>query len=214
MRNSELGISVRKTVMGKGVFATKKFRKDQVIGQMQGTVIPGDDYDPSYVVDLGRYGVLDPHAPFRFMNHCCDPNVALIEYPPAEKGAAPTIWVEALRTIQVGEQISIDYSWPADAAIRCLCGSPKCRGWVVSEADARKLRKLEQQKLAAQNPAQKSGKRAKKGSQRKAPSGASSAASKRAKTPGTGAGAAANAARPKARKQSTARAGKQPKAAR
>jgi hypothetical protein len=143
MKLSELGIKIKKTPMGKGVFAVKSFRKEQTIGQMEGTVIAGDDYDPSYVVDLGKFGVLDPHAPFRYMNHCCEPNAALIEYPGETRSDTPTIWVEATRSIRVGEQIFIDYSWPADAAIRCLCGAPGCRGWVVSAKDAKKLQAAE-----------------------------------------------------------------------
>jgi uncharacterized protein len=162
MRHSDLGISVRKTVMGRGVFATKKFRKNQVIGRMHGTVIPGDDYDPNYVVDLGKWGVLDPHAPFRYMNHCCSPNAALIEYESETPKTAPTMWVEALRTIQLGEQICIDYSWPAEAAIPCLCGAANCRGWVVSEADAKKLKRAAAKAAAAKQktPAKKQAKRA------------------------------------------------------
>jgi uncharacterized protein len=155
MRHSDLGISVRKTVMGRGVFATQKFRKNQVIGRMHGTVIPGEDYDPNYVVDLGKWGVLDPHAPFRYMNHCCSPNAALIEYASETPKTAPTMWVEALRTIQVGEQISIDYSWPLDAAIPCLCGDANCRGWVVSEVDAKKLKRLAAKQAAASTPTSK-----------------------------------------------------------
>ncbi len=45
------------------------------------------------------------------------------------------IWVEAIRDILPGEELTIDYSWPADRAMRCLCGSPNCRGWVVDPAE-------------------------------------------------------------------------------
>ncbi|HEX2734832.1 MAG TPA: SET domain-containing protein [Polyangiaceae bacterium] len=138
MRYSIRGISVRRTPVGRGVFATRAFRKNQVIGQMRGSVITTDDYDAEYAVDLGRLGVLDPWVPFRYLNHSCEPNAQLVMHGP-EAGSPPTMWVEALRTIRAGEQITIDYAWPADSAIRCLCGSRKCRGWVVSERDARAL---------------------------------------------------------------------------
>ena len=138
MRYSIRGISVRKTRVGRGVFATQSFRKNQVIGQMRGSVVATDDFDPDYAVDLGRRGVLDPWAPFRYLNHSCEPNAQLVMYR-ATRGSEPTMWVEALRTIRPGEQITIDYAWPKDSAIRCLCGAATCRGWVVAASYARSL---------------------------------------------------------------------------
>ncbi|MDR0392282.1 MAG: hypothetical protein LBH59_10280, partial [Planctomycetaceae bacterium] len=41
------------------------------------------------------------------------------------------IWVETLRDILPGEQLTIDYAWPAEKAIKCQCGCKKCRGWIV-----------------------------------------------------------------------------------
>jgi len=41
------------------------------------------------------------------------------------------IWVESTRDILPGEELTIDYAWPADRAAKCLCGSPNCRGWIV-----------------------------------------------------------------------------------
>lgn len=140
MASSSPGIRIRKTPVGKGVFATRQYRKNQVVGQMTGTIITDDNYDPDYVVDLGKVGVLEPAAPFRFLNHCCDPNAALIEYEP-EPGERPTMWVEVIRTIQPGDQITIDYGWPADSAIRCLCGAKTCRGWVVAESELAKVKR-------------------------------------------------------------------------
>ncbi len=44
------------------------------------------------------------------------------------------IWVETLRPVAVGEELTSDYSWGLDRAIRCDCGSPNCRGWIVEAA--------------------------------------------------------------------------------
>lgn len=134
------GIKILKTPVGKGIFATKSFRKNQTIGQMTGAIITDDNYDPDYVVDLGKAGVLEPEAPFRFLNHSCEPNAALIEYE-ADNDEAPTMWVEVLRAIRPGDQITIDYSWPADAAIPCLCGAKSCRGWVVGESELKTVKR-------------------------------------------------------------------------
>lgn len=51
------------------------------------------------------------------------------------------IWVESLRDIMPGEELSIDYAWPADRAMKCLCGSSRCRGWIVDPAELKLLRK-------------------------------------------------------------------------
>lgn len=140
MAKTVSGVAVRKTPMGKGLFATQGYRKNQTIGEMTGVIISDDNYDPDYVVDLGKLGVLEPHPPFRFLNHSCEPNAALIEYE-GDAEELPTMWVEALRAIRPGDQVTIDYAWPADAAIPCLCGAKACRGWVVGAAELAKLKR-------------------------------------------------------------------------
>lgn len=182
---STSGVRIKKTHVGNGVFATRPYRKDQVIGQMTGSVITDDNYDPDYVVDLGKAGVLEPAPPFRFLNHSCQPNAALIEYD-AERGENPTMWVEALRAIQPGAQITIDYGWPADSAIPCLCGSAKCRGWVVAASELPKVlrRVAKEAKAKAKADAAQAGlvaspkkapsKKSKKSPSKKAPPGRAS----------------------------------------
>lgn len=157
MASSHAGIQIRKTPVGKGVFATRQYRKRQVVGQMTGKIIADDNYDPDYVVDLGEIGVLEPAAPFRFLNHCCEPNAALIEYEP-EPGELPTMWVEVLRAIRPGDQITIDYGWPADSAIACLCGAVTCRGWVVAESELAKVKRrvAKEARAAASKPKSRS----------------------------------------------------------
>ncbi len=141
-------ISVRSTPAGKGAFARKQFRKGQSVGEMRGKVISGDDYDPDYVVDLGELGVLEPAAPFRFLNHCCEPNCELVQWE-TEGGHEPQIWVHALKTVRVDEQLTIDYGWPAEAAIRCLCGSENCRGWVVDASEVKRAERLARRRSKA-----------------------------------------------------------------
>lgn len=133
-------LSVRQTPAGKGLFARKLFRKRQTIGHMMGTLIEGDDYDPDYVVDMGDHGVLDPNAPFRYLNHSCEPNCQLLEWE-MTRNRAPQIWVHAIKTVRPSDQLTIDYGWPADSAIRCLCGAPTCRGWVVDQSELAKVKR-------------------------------------------------------------------------
>lgn len=149
-------MSLRSTAAGKGLFSRKLFRKSQAIGHMRGRLITDDDYDPSYVVDMGDLGVLDPRAPFRYLNHSCEPNCELLEWQETNEDD-PQIWVHAVRTVRPSDQLTIDYGWPAESAIRCLCGSASCRGWVV---DIDELSRVKQR--AAKNGAAKNGASAKR----------------------------------------------------
>jgi hypothetical protein len=133
-------LSVRSTAAGKGLFARKLFRKRQAIGHMDGTVITGDDYDPDYVVDLGDVGVLDPDVPFRYLNHSCEPNCELLEWQ-STRNAGPQIWVHAIKTVRQSDQLTIDYGWPAESAIPCLCGTASCRGWVVDQSELARVKR-------------------------------------------------------------------------
>ncbi len=107
---------------------------------MTGKLIEGDDYDPDYVVDMGAFGVLDPKAPFRYLNHSCEPNCELLEWQ-ATRRSEPQIWVHAIKTVRPSEQLTIDYGWPAESAIPCLCGALTCRGWVVDKSELGKVKR-------------------------------------------------------------------------
>ena len=150
MHYPSLGVSLRKTNVGSGVFTTRDFRKGKVIGEMTGLIVSDDDYDPSYVVDV-EGGLLEPAAPFRFLNHCCEANAELVEETTPN---GPLVSVIARRTIRRGEQVTIDYGWPAeDGALRCLCGAAKCRGWVVAEQDVAKMRRIDRARQVRLAPA-------------------------------------------------------------
>ena len=130
------GVKVKDSDIGKGVFATQSFRKDDVLGEVKGEIIDDANYSTNYCMDLGDTLSLEPTAPFRFMNHSCEPNCELFvwdldEDDPKHDETKGRLWVGAMRKIKKGEQLYIDYGWPADSAIPCLCGSKKCRGWVV-----------------------------------------------------------------------------------
>jgi hypothetical protein len=56
-----------------------------------------------------------------------------------EATSEPAVWVVAIRDIIPNEELTIDYSWPADRAARCLCGKPQCRGWIVDPAERDQL---------------------------------------------------------------------------
>ena len=110
-----------------------------MLGEILGTVL--DDYpeDPSYVMELSAGRLLDPAPPLRFMNHSCDPNCEIFYWETEPEGGTnleeDRLWLQTIRPVEPGEEILIDYSWPADAAIPCRCGATNCRGWIVDPAE-------------------------------------------------------------------------------
>jgi hypothetical protein len=128
-------VRVGNTHLGRGVFAQRPFSAGEVIAEVKGTVIDDPEFDSTYSIDLGGGLSLDPGPPFRFLNHSCDPNCRLfvLEHDPPEP--VPQVFVETIRRLKPGDELTIDYGWPAKSAIPCGCRSRKCRGWVVDEAE-------------------------------------------------------------------------------
>lgn len=136
--------------LGRAVYAAKAFVSGDRIGVVRGQVLDDPDYSSTYSIDLGGPYSLEPSPPFRFLNHCCSPNcrLLLVEPPrPSRRGLLQCV-VEARKRIQPGDELTIDYSWPADSAIPCGCGSRWCRGWIVSRKDLPRLKRLAKRKSA------------------------------------------------------------------
>lgn len=127
---------VRDTHVGRGVFATQAMSREFVIAEIGGEVLDDHPEDSSYVMELASGKLLEPCAPLRFMNHSCAPNCELFYWWDEEDGTEEDrLWVQTLRPITPGEELLIDYGWPADAAIPCRCGVTTCRGWIVDPAE-------------------------------------------------------------------------------
>lgn len=140
-------VRVKPSPIGKGVYACQDFRPGDQIGPVCGRVIDDPQYGSSYCIDLGHERSLEPHTPFRYLNHGCEPNCQLVVYDienEANEVIDQEVMVEVLRPIQAGDQLLIDYAWPIEAAIPCLCGSPKCRGWVVDQTLLGELQRTKQ----------------------------------------------------------------------
>ena len=111
------------------------FAAHEVLGPITGTVIDDPKYESDYCMEIGEHSALEPGPPFRYVNHSCHPNCALVEVESDQVDGTDDdrqLWLETLSEIGPGEQITIDYAWPAWAAIPCHCGSPECRGWIVA----------------------------------------------------------------------------------
>jgi SET domain-containing protein len=129
-------IRVGETHVGRGVFARRRLKADIVLGEILGEILDDHPEDSSYVMELPSCKLLEPAAPLRFLNHSCDPNCEIF-YWEAEPGTVQEdrLWLQTIRPIEPGEELLIDYSWPADAAIPCRCGATGCRGWICDPAE-------------------------------------------------------------------------------
>lgn len=127
------------TPCGRGVFSLLPFAIREVIGVIRGTVIDDPDYESDYCMALDDRACLEPSAPFCYLNHHCDPNCEWYRsYAGAEDcldggpNSDARVLLRAIKPIRPGDELTIDYNWPADMAIRCRCQSANCRGWVVA----------------------------------------------------------------------------------
>ena len=130
-------------VHGYGVFALRRIRKGTTVVEYLGDRITHEEADERYadkdakdnhtflftvnskiVIDAGRNG-----NEARFINHGCDPN--------CESGImAKRVFIDAIRTIQPGEELVYDYQITrdpddpddVDEIFACRCGAPGCRG--------------------------------------------------------------------------------------
>lgn len=125
-------VRIGRTPLGRGIFACRRFRAEQVIGVVRGRVVNDPDYGSDYCIELGEGRGLEPAAPFRYLNHSCEPNCELFSWEADEAASLGRLWLQALRPIEPDEELTIDYAWPVDAAIPCGCGAAGCRGWIVA----------------------------------------------------------------------------------
>jgi SET domain-containing protein len=130
-------------IHGYGVFAARRIRKGTTIIEYLGDRVshaqadaryedkdPNDNHtflftvDAKTVIDAGVDG-----NEARYINHGCDPNC---ESTTLNK----RIFIEAIRTIQPGEELSYDYQIQRDSddapnvdeVYACRCGAKNCRG--------------------------------------------------------------------------------------
>lgn len=130
-------VRVGRSRVGRGVFAERWFTELEVIGEVQGEIIADLDYESRYCMDLGDDRCLEPSAPFRFMNHSCQPNCELHWFDIVhDQGLSQRrLYVVAIERIADGTELTIDYAWSAEMAIPCRCGSDNCRHWIVNDAE-------------------------------------------------------------------------------
>lgn len=127
-------VNVEDSHIGKGVYATRGYPMGAVIGEITGELHKEPYLGTSYSFEAKDGYQLEPAEPFRYLNHCCEPNCEFDWLDEVEG-----LYLIALQDIQPGEQFSIDYCWPASFAIPCQCNHPKCRGWIVASEELERV---------------------------------------------------------------------------
>lgn len=132
-------------IHGRGLFAIKPIRKDEIVAIKGGHIVTrdqlkkfrkiiGDSYiqidDDFFLAPLSKK---EHDRVMMFINHSCEPNV----------GVKGQITYVAMRNIERGEELTLDYAMIDDDAfeMQCGCGKSNCRE-VISGKDW-KLKKLQ-----------------------------------------------------------------------
>jgi hypothetical protein len=172
----------RSRVHGRGVFAVRRIRKGTRIIEYLGDRVThrqadlryehkdiSDNHTFLFIVDRGV--VIDGGAngnDARFINHSCNPNSeSLID--------DRRVFIEAIRTIRPGEEITYDYQIGRDRSdppniddiFACRCGAQDCRGsmlWPPKRKPAAQRRAgqraVQRAKASARQASSRAGKRA------------------------------------------------------
>lgn len=131
-------------IHGLGAFAAARLEAGQRIGRYDGRRYEdegGRDWDHAltYVFGLSDGSFIDGSEggnATRHLNHSCEPNCVAYEIEDDE--GTPQIVIEALRAIEPGEELFIDYALDvgddADPGqYPCRCGAPRCRGTMLGQ---------------------------------------------------------------------------------
>lgn len=134
----------KKGKLGEGVFAKRNIKKGEILFVMGGYILTIEDENKlkgvladkpieiSEDFSIGPRKPSDiPLMPQHYVNHSCNPNA----------GFKGQIFMVAMRDIKNGEEIAYDYAMvmhPNEDSnsyfkIKCLCGSPNCRGYVTED---------------------------------------------------------------------------------
>jgi SET domain-containing protein len=160
-------------IHGFGVFAARRIRKGTTVIEYLGDRVshakaderyedkdPNDNHtflftvDSKIVIDAGVNG-----NEARYINHGCDPNCQ-------STTLKKRIFIEAIRTIQPGEELAYDYQIQRDSddppnvdeIFACRCGAKECRGSMLEAA--KKTRKASRRASAGGKKKSKLSKRA------------------------------------------------------
>lgn len=109
--------------IGRGIFAHERICKNEKVVTFEGQILTDTEAHAlgheNYVVPVGVDSYIDVAEPESLINHSCDPST----------GFSDDKTLIALRDLEVGDQITFDYSTVTvdDWSMKCQCGSKNCR---------------------------------------------------------------------------------------
>ena len=140
-------------IHGNGVFADEAIRKGERIVRYKGKVLTHAQVDEAYgeldedghtfLFTLNDDYVIDANVDgnvARWINHSCAPNCeAVLEENRKGKGHKDKVFIEAIRDIEPGEELTYNYGIvlddPHTAKMKktwgCKCGAKKCTGTML-----------------------------------------------------------------------------------
>lgn len=153
-------VTRRSQIHGNGVFANAPIKKGTRLIEYKGRHrthkevdrVYADDVDTghTFLFTLNDTYVLDANVDgnaARWINHSCDPNCeAVLEEDDDEDPMKDKVFIEALRALKPGEELTYNYGIvldePHTASLKklwaCRCGSPKCTGTLLQPKRGRK----------------------------------------------------------------------------
>ncbi|MFZ1331731.1 MAG: SET domain-containing protein-lysine N-methyltransferase, partial [Flavobacteriales bacterium] len=167
----ELKIAKRRSgIHGNGVIAIAPIKKGEHIVEYKGKIITHAEADEQYYSDVGsghtflftlnEDWIVDANVNgniARWINTGCEPNAIAFIHSEDRKKPDPRkdrVLIEALRKIEIGEEIIYDYGFEFDVpytpellkAWECRCGSPKCTGSMLKKTgkEVKKVKKKEE----------------------------------------------------------------------
>ena len=93
-----------------------------------------------YLFEINKKWDLDGAYNFntaRLINHSCNPNCEVV-------GKGLKLWIESIKNIKKGEELSYDYGFSFDADFKdypCRCNSNNCCGYIVKQASRWRIKK-------------------------------------------------------------------------
>ncbi len=132
-------------IHGRGVYAVRSIPKEEYFIEYVGNRIDKDESERRawaqyeehektgaaavYIFNLTKRWDLDGNVewnPARLINHSCEPNSEAVQ-------DGKRIFLQALRDIDVGEEITFDYGFELDCFEDhpCRCGTESCVGYIV-----------------------------------------------------------------------------------
>lgn len=112
---------------GSGLYSRRAFKKGELMARFTGEVLEEVRLHTLQISPTKH--LHDPHF-VGYLLHSCDPNVAL---------DMQTLTMWALKNIEAGEALTMDYTSTEDVLYRqfpCLCNAENCRQWITGRLEA------------------------------------------------------------------------------